>query len=164
MLIYLSLFLALAESLRSGVDQTELQELNELGLILGTVPSVPRDSKRASISRDEHTDCTCGTAETGTGTGTGTGTSDCQCDAASEKAPKVKRQERKEPLESLEDSHEPNKQKVELFQQNELKQEEAQPKETETSTNEVSIERRRTNIPSSNIIMKFARLVGNCIS
>lgn len=146
-----SLSLALAESLRSGVDQTELQELNELGLILGTVSNgAPRDSKRASISRDEHTDCTCGTAETGTGTGTGTGTTDCQCDAAAEKAPKVKRQE----LESLEDSHEPNKQRVsqevELLQQNELEQEEAQPKEAETtasisSTNEVST-KGRTNM------------------
>lgn len=100
------------------MDQTELQELNEPGLILGAVPSVPRDSKRASISRDEQTDCTCGTTET----------ANCQCDAAAEKAPKVKRQERKEPLEPQE-SHEPNKQErvvgqePELLEQNEVKQE-----------------------------------------
>ncbi|KAL7741200.1 hypothetical protein ACLKA6_015094, partial [Drosophila palustris] len=62
------------ESLRSGVDQTELQELNELGLILST----PRESKRASIS-NESTACICGGAHTDS------------CNCATEKAPKVQR-------------------------------------------------------------------------
>lgn len=123
----LCLLSCLAESLRSGVDQTELQELNELGLLLSAVPNAvpPRDSKRASISH-EHIDCTCGTTET----------ADCQCDAAAEKAPKVKRQERKEPLEL--ESQESNKERLEqeLIQQNEM--ENVQPKETEITASKVS--------------------------
>lgn len=111
------------------MDQTELQELNELGLLLTAVPNaVPRDSKRASISH-EHIDCTCGTTET----------ADCQCDAAAEKAPKVKRQERKEPLEPLElDTQESNKERLEqeLIQQNEL--EKVQPREAEITASKVS--------------------------
>ncbi|XP_034099952.1 serine-rich adhesin for platelets [Drosophila albomicans] len=63
------------ESLRSGVDQTELQELNELGLILAT----PRDSKRASISNEVL--CICGAADTKNAT----------CSCATEKAPKLQR-------------------------------------------------------------------------
>ncbi|KAH8411951.1 hypothetical protein KR222_003559, partial [Zaprionus bogoriensis] len=76
------------ESLRSGVDQTELQELNELGLISSLTSSAPapRDSKRASISHELA--CICGTTELG-------GSTACSCGAA-EKAPKLKRQERKE--------------------------------------------------------------------
>ncbi|XP_034471629.1 serine-rich adhesin for platelets isoform X2 [Drosophila innubila] len=61
------------ESLRSGVDQTELQELNELGLILST----SRESKRASISNE--LGCICGAADTNS------------CNCATEKAPKVQR-------------------------------------------------------------------------
>ncbi|XP_017857382.1 PREDICTED: myb-like protein P isoform X2 [Drosophila arizonae] len=64
-----------AESLRSGVDQTELQELNGLGLLLSSSQS-PRDSKRASLSNELV--CICGTVN-----------SSCSC--AVEKAPKVKR-------------------------------------------------------------------------
>ncbi|KRG03541.1 homeobox protein prospero isoform X3 [Drosophila mojavensis] len=63
------------ESLRSGVDQTELQELNGLGLLLSS-GQTPRDSKRASLSNELV--CVCGTAN-----------SSCSC--AAEKAPKVKR-------------------------------------------------------------------------
>ncbi|XP_062136973.1 serine-rich adhesin for platelets [Drosophila sulfurigaster albostrigata] len=63
------------ESLRSGVDQTELQELNELGLILAT----PRDSKRASISNELL--CICGAADAKNAT----------CSCATEKAPKLQR-------------------------------------------------------------------------
>ncbi|XP_030565435.1 trichohyalin isoform X1 [Drosophila novamexicana] len=67
------------ESLRSGVDQTELQELNGFGLLLPAVPSpgqTPRDSKRASFSNELV--CCCGAD-----------TDSCNC--AAEKAPKVKR-------------------------------------------------------------------------
>lgn len=113
------------------MDQTELQELNELGLLLSAVPStvVPRDSKRASISH-ELIDCTCG--------GTTETADDCQCDAAAaEKAPKVKRQERKEPLEL--DAQEANKERLEqeLKQHNELEKVQ-QAKEAELTASKVS--------------------------
>ncbi|XP_033236895.1 nuclear mitotic apparatus protein 1 isoform X2 [Drosophila pseudoobscura] len=45
-----------AESLRSGVDQTELQELNGQP----STPPMPRDSKRASLSQESL--CVCGAA------------------------------------------------------------------------------------------------------
>ncbi|XP_023170370.2 putative ciliary rootlet coiled-coil protein 2 isoform X2 [Drosophila hydei] len=63
------------ESLRSGVDQTELQELNGLGLYLSS-GQTPRDSKRVSLNNEVA--CVCGTVN-----------SSCSC--VVEKAPKVKR-------------------------------------------------------------------------
>ncbi|EDW03840.1 GH10288 [Drosophila grimshawi] len=66
----------LPQSLRSGVDQTELQDFG-LGLILSPVASAaqtPRDSKRASLGNNE-LPCICGADNN-------------SCNCAAEKAPK----------------------------------------------------------------------------
>ncbi|XP_032592588.1 putative leucine-rich repeat-containing protein DDB_G0290503 isoform X2 [Drosophila grimshawi] len=83
------------ESLRSGVDQTELQDFG-LGLILSPVASAaqtPRDSKRASLGNNE-LPCICGADNN-------------SCNCAAEKAPKVQRcgshtPEQQQPLNSIE--------------------------------------------------------------
>ncbi|XP_030240683.1 AF4/FMR2 family member 4 isoform X3 [Drosophila navojoa] len=115
------------ESLRSGVDQTELQELNGLGLLLSS-SQTPRDSKRASLSNELV--CICGTVN-----------SSCSC--AVEKAPKVKRcgSHTPEPTKPTE----PNGSALEQQQQQEVQSQKAEALEDGAICNKAATTNSSTN-------------------